>query len=90
MKKGATFDPEYSDLISNLEGLKGKRITVIEHKTKNKHVEQKGILKDVTNSLFTYEVKLGRAYVSEYSFTFVDLKVGKVEILELNKEGNEM
>ncbi len=84
MKKGTTFDPTYNDLIEKLDKLKGTRITVIEHKTKNKHVAQKGVLKDVTNTLFTYEVQLGRTYVSEYSFTFVDLKMGKVEIKELD------
>lgn len=84
MNKGSTFNPTYNDLIEKLDKLKGTRITVIEHKTKNKHIEQKGILKDVTNTLFTYEVKLGRAYLSEYSFTFVDLKMGKVEIKELD------
>ena len=83
MKKGPTFDLDFSDLISKLENLKGQKITVIEHKTKNKHIEQKGILTGVTSTLFTYEVKLGRAYTSEYSFTFIDLKMGKVEVKEL-------
>ncbi len=83
MKTGPTFGLDFSNLKNKLEEMVGKRITVVEHKTRNKHIERKGKLTLLTDKLFTFEVPLGRTHSASYSYTYGELEMGKVEIIEL-------
>ncbi|MCR5787349.1 MAG: hypothetical protein K6G28_06590 [Acholeplasmatales bacterium] len=84
MKTGPTFELDYSKIISKLGEYKGKKITVIEHKTRNKNIERRGTLALLTEKLFTFSVPLGRTHTVDYSYTFGELEMGKVEVVELN------
>ena len=84
MKQTPTFERDYSILKDTLEALKGKKITVTEHKTKNKHLLKRGILTFVSDNLFVFEVPLGKLHSESCSYTFLDIKMGRVEIKELN------
>ena len=83
MKNGPTFILDSDDLKKKLGDFMGKKITVVEHKTRNKIIERQGELTLITDKLFTFKVKLGRNNYAEYSYTYGELEIGKVEIKEL-------
>ncbi len=84
MKQTPTFERDYSTLKTTLENLIGKKITVTEHKTKNKHLLKKGVLTFVSDNLFVFEVPLGKLHSESCSYTFLDIKTGRVEVKEIN------
>ena len=89
MKQTPTFERDYSLLKSQLEALMGTKITVTEHKTKNKHILKRGTLSLVTDNLFVFDVPLGKAHSESCSYTFLDVRIGRVDIKEINLAANE-
>jgi hypothetical protein len=84
MKQGPTFELDFSKIISKLGEYKGKKITVVEHKTRNKSIERRGTLTLLTDKLFTFSVPLGKTHTADFSYTFGELEMGKVEVKELS------
>lgn len=84
MKQTEVFDRNYSSIKSGLEALIGQKITVTEHKTKNKSILKKGIVTIVSDNLFCFDVPLGKSHIDSCSYTFYDIKMGKVVIKELD------
>lgn len=83
MKQAPVFDRDFDFIKDQLLALKGEKITVTEHKTKNKHLQKRGILTMVSDNLFCFEVPLGKNHSESMSYTFYDVKMGRVEIKEL-------
>lgn len=88
MKQTEVFDRDYTTLKARLQEMIGKKITVTEHKTKNKSLLKRGIVTIVSDNLFCFDVPLGKSHIDSCSYTFYDIKMGKVVIkeLDLNQE----
>jgi uncharacterized protein Veg len=83
IKEGPTFGLNFTNLKDKLGEYVGKKITVIEHKTRNKNIERRGTLTLLADNLFTFNVPLGRSHFTEYSYTYGEIEMGKVEVKEL-------
>lgn len=86
MKQTVVFERDYTAIKEGLEKLKGTQITVSEHKTKNKTIIKKGILTMISDNLFCFDAPLGKTHIVSCSYTFYDIKMGKVNIKELKIE----
>ena len=89
MKQTVVFERDYSDIKAALETLRGQKITVSEHKTKNNTIVKRGILTTISDNLFCFDVPLGKTHIDSCSYTFYDLRMKKVEIKELTTLFNE-
>ena len=47
---------------------------------------KKGILTMISDNLFCFDVPLGKTHIDSCSYTFYDIKMGKVSIKELQIE----
>lgn len=83
MKQTVVFERDYSSIKEGLEKLMGKVITVSEYKTKNKTIVKKGKLTTISDNLFCFDVPLGKTHIDSCSYTFYDIKMGRVSIKEL-------
>lgn len=83
MKQTVVFERDYTEIKEKLELLKGTKITVSEFKTKNKTIVKRGVLTMISDNLFCFDVPLGKTHTDSCSYTFYDLKMGKVKIKEL-------
>ena len=52
----------------------------------NKTIIKKGILTMISDNLFCFDVPLGKTHIDSCSYTFYDIKMGKVSIKELQIE----
>lgn len=86
MKQTEVFDRDYTSIKAKLEALVGQKITVSEHKTKNKIILKRGIVTLVSDNLFCFDVPLGKTHIDSCSYTFYDIRMGKVVIKELDME----
>ena len=86
VKQTVVFERDYTAIKEGLEKLKGSQITVSEYKTKNKTIIKKGILTMISDNLFCFDVPLGKTHIDSCSYTFYDIKMGKVSIKELQIE----
>lgn len=83
MKQAVVFDTDYGFIKDQLLALKGEKITVMEHRTKNKHYLRRGVLTTVSDNLFCFDVPLGKDHIESMSYTFYDIKMRRVEIKEI-------
>ena len=83
LKQTEVFERDYTSIKEALRSLIGHKITVSEHKTKNKIIVKKGVVTIVSDNLFCFDVPLGKTHIDSCSYTFYDIKMGKIEIKEL-------
>lgn len=81
MSKQTVYSQDCDSIKDGLLCLLNEQITVIV-KDKTKFLVKKGKLVSVSNNLFSINVPLGKSGSSMQSFTFLDIKTGKVRIKE--------
>ena len=83
MKQTKVFERDYTIIKESLKALIGQKITVSEHKTKNKIIVKKGVVTIVSDNLFCFDVPLGKRHTDSCSYSFYDVRMGKVTIKEI-------
>ena len=80
MKQTGVFERDYTIIKESLKALIGEKITVSEQKTKNKIIIKKGVVRIVSDNLFCFDVPLGKFHTDSCSYSFYDIRMGKVKI----------
>lgn len=83
MKRTQVFEKDYSAIREGLTSLIGQKVTVSEYKTKNKIIVKRGVVTIVSDNLFCFDVPLGKSHTDSCSYTFYDIRMGKVVVKEL-------